>query len=158
MKKVFRTGMVLVFGILALAAIACGSDAKQPPSDSSGTAFESGPAIYDGPVFRESMTSLAIKAAGRNRELIDAAITQDRREVSLVLNIKCDPSEEKATKTARFLGEELLRMIKKIGPDSDPTNSEIGTGEFDYLVGVTCADGTSIAKGVKTSDSAGIVW
>ena len=158
MKQVFKTGILLVFGLLALAAIACSGEATQPASDSAATDVEGKPAIYEGPIFRDSMKQLAIKASHRNRELLEATIQQDGREISLALNIECAASEEKAKTTARFLGEELLRMIKKFGPDLDPTTSEIGTGEFDYLVGVTCADGTSIAKGAKASGSAEIVW
>ena len=150
--SVFRTTVSLGIGILVLLAIACGS------ADSETTDVENDPASYDGPMIRESMKQLAIRAAGRNREFLNATILQNGREVSLALSIDCADSEEKAKTTARFLAEELLRMIKQFGPDSDPSSTAIGTGDFDYLLGVNCADGTSIAKGVKAQNSAEIVW
>jgi hypothetical protein len=150
--SVLRTTVSLGVGILVLVAIACGS------TDSAATDVESDSASYDGPIFRDSMKELAIRAAGRNRELLNATIQQNGRDVFLALTIDCSESEEKANKTARFLGEELLRMIKQFGPDSDPDSSVIGTGDFDYLVGVSCADGTTIAKWVKAQDNAEIVW
>ncbi len=150
--SVLRTTVSLGIGILVLLAIACGS------ADSQTTDVENDPASYDGPMIRESMKQLALRAAGRNREFLNATILQNGREVSLTLSIDCAESEEKAKTTARFLGEELLRMIKQFGPDSDPDRSGIGTGDFDYLVGVSCADGTTIANGVKPQDSAAIVW
>ena len=106
----------------------------------------------------ESMKQLAIRASTRNREFIDATIQQSGREISLELNIECAESEEAAKKTARYIGKELLRMIKQFGPDANPTPSEVGTGDFDYLVGVSCADGTTVATGVKSRDSTEIVW
>ena len=150
--SVLRATVSLGIGILVLVAIACGS------ADSETTDVENDPASYDGPMIRESMKQLAIRAAGRNREFLKATILQNGREVSLALSIDCAESEEKAKTTARFLGEELLRMIKQFGPDSDPDRSGIGTGDFGYLVGVNCADGTPIAKGVKAQNSAEIVW
>ena len=158
MKKVFKKGIFLVFGLLALAAIACGGESTQPASDSPATNVETEPAIYDGPIFRDSMKELAIRVSHRNRELLEATIQQDGRELSLVLTIECAASESTAKKTARFLGEELLRLIKKFGPDSDPTTSAVGIGDFVYLLGVTCANGTSIANGMKASDSTEIAW
>lgn len=150
--SVLRMTISLGIGILVLAAVACGS------SDSVTTDVVSDPASYDGPIFRESMKELAIRAETRNREFINATIMQIAREVTLTLTIACAESEEKAKTTARFLAKELLRMLKQFGPDEDPPSSVIGTGDFDYQVGVSCADGTSIAEGLKAKDSAEIVW
>ena len=138
--------------ILALAAVAYGG------TDSAGTDSEANTESYDGPMISESMNQLAIRASTRNREFIDATIQQNGREISLALDIECAESEEAAKKTARYLWTELLRIIKQFGPDSNPTPSEVGTGDFDYLVGVSCADGTTVATGVKSRDSAEIVW
>ena len=104
-----------------MVAIACGS------ADSETTDVENDPASYDGPMIRESMKQLAIRAAGKNREFLNATILQNGREVSLALSIDCAESEEKAKTTARFLAEELSRMIKQLGPDSDPYSAAIGT-------------------------------
>ena len=150
--SVLRMTISLGIGILVLVAVACGS------SDSVTTDVVSDPASYDGPIFRESMKELAIRAETRNREFINATIMQIAREVTLTLTIACAESEEKAKTTDRFLAKELLSMLKQFGPDEDPPSSVIGTGDFDYLVGVSCADGTTIAKGVKAQDNAEIVW
>ena len=119
--SVFRTTVSLGIGILVLLAIACGS------ADSETTDVQNYPASYDGPMIRESMKQLAIRAAGKNREFLNATILQNGREVSLALSIDCAESEEKAKTTARFLAEELSRMIKQLGPDSDPSSAAIGT-------------------------------
>ena len=66
--SVLRMRISLGIGILVLVAVACGS------SDSVTTDVVSDPASYDGPIFRESMKELAIRASTRNREFINATI------------------------------------------------------------------------------------
>ena len=159
MNKVLRNGVLLGIGLLALAAIACSSEASPSASDSAATDVEEESNSYDGPILRGTLTERTIfQSVAKNRELTGATIDQNAGEIALQLSIECAASEEKAQKTARYLGEELLRSIKWSGPDSDPTISEVGTGDFDYTIGVACTDGTNMAKGLKASDSAEIVW
>ena len=66
MSKVSKTGVLLGAVFLALAAIACGGEATQPASDAAAADVESKSETYDGPIIRESMKQLAIRAVERN--------------------------------------------------------------------------------------------
>jgi hypothetical protein len=159
MNKVLRNGVLLGIGLLTLAVIACSSEASPSASDSAVTNVEEESANYDGPILRDSLKNRTIlRTVAKHRELTEATVEQNAGEISIQLRIECAASEEKAKNTARYLAEELLRSIKRSGPDKDPTLSEVGTGDFDYTVGVACTDGNSMAKGLKVSGSAEIVW
>ena len=95
-----------------------------------------------------------IKSYLTNPDISEVTISQDGSALSFVMIVNCATSED----AARTMGEGFVRKVKQWGPDPDPTTAEIGTGEYDYSVGISCENGTTIAKGSKTSDSSEIVW
>ena len=143
MPNVLRTVIVLSFGTLVLVAIACGGESGSGTSES-----------YDGPTLRESVKDASANVSLKNREVLNVTLGQDDNEISVVLLVACGTSET----AARFFGNELVHMIKTISPDANPPPSELGTGVWDYQINVHCDDSTTIAKGIKASDSAQIVW
>ena len=84
----------------------------------------------------------------------DAAISQEGDDLSLVIIVGCAIT----VNDAKDLGENFVRLVKTFGPESAPTGSEIGRGNFDYLVGVYCGNERKIVQGAKVKTSARINW
>jgi hypothetical protein len=147
-------------GILVAVVIACSGDDAPKPQDpeSSPEATASSKALSaDGttaPMLPDSVRDYVLKNIMMNREVLESKIVQDGMEVSPVLIIDCAASET----TAKSLGNKFLRAVKRFGPDQTPTRKEIGAGDFDYLIGVSCGDGSNIIQRAKASDSSEITW
>ena len=120
------------------------------PTASDSSASESSTAR----TLRESVKELVISSFLTNPAVADMTIEQNGSAVSLVMVVDCATSQDSAKK----MGDRFLRLVKQFGPDSDPSTTELGTGDYDYVVGVSCANGTELARGAKTSDSATITW
>ena len=58
---------------------------------------------------------------------------------------------------ARKKGEYMLRLAKTFGPGPDPLK-QIGTGIYDYVIGVFRTDGLVIEVGIKAKDAERITW
>ena len=134
MKKMLKMAIFLGLGGLAMAAVSCSSE----------------PA----PTLTESAKDLAISSIMGYDEVSGAEIKQDGRDLSLVVIVGCATSED----VAKDLGDNFVRMVKSFGPESAPTGKDIGKGEFDYLVGVYCANENQIALGAKNRSSTHINW
>ena len=85
--------------------------------------------------------------------VIDAAITQDGMKLNLVIVVERRINET----VAKMFGENFVRTVKMVGPDSRPWD-DLGTGEYDYLVGVYYVDQQQVALGAKVSGSPRISW
>ena len=61
-------------------------------------------------------------------------------------------------RVAKSLGTNFVRQIKIFSPDPRPRGGQIGTGDYDYLIDVSCGDGGDVAKGAKVSNAFEITW
>ena len=161
MKSLISNKALFIFlGVLVAAVIACGGDDTQKSQDSQGSpdATAVSKALFaDGtiaPMVPYSVRDFAVKRMSMDREVLESKIIQDGREVSLVLVIDCPSAET----TAKSLGNKFLRAVKRFGPDQTPTRKEIGTGDFDYLINLSCGDGSNVAQGGKVSNASEITW
>ena len=107
----------------------------------------------DVPVLTEDQKSLAINEIVGQSLVRDAAITQDGRDLSLVLVVNAAASEE----YAKELGNNFVRLVKTFGPEEVP-GREIGEGIYDYLVGVYTPAEEQIALGAKVRSARSITW
>lgn len=148
MKKMLKMTVVLEIGILAVVAIACGSDAVRSGSGSDGQSAKSFEPV------RESVKDIVIKTIKANREISEATISQNGSEMALVLTVGCETTEA----VAQSLGNKFVRLVKQWGSDDDPSRPEIGPGDYDYKATVSCGGASAIAKGAKTCDSTSITW
>ena len=148
MKKMLKMTVVLGIGILAVVAIACGSDAVRSGSGSDGQSAKSVEPL------RESVKDIVLQMIKANREISEATISQNNSEVALVLIVDCETTEA----VAQSLGKRFVRLVKQWGPDDDPSRPEIGPGDYDYKVTVSCGGASAIATGSKTSEGTSITW
>ena len=89
-------------------------------------------------------------------EVVDAAVRlrRDRPcQISLALIVTHPLIESEA----QALGDSFLRLVKSLGPDTSPGRS-IGSGTYDYLIGVYALDETQLALGAKVSGAERITW
>ena len=86
-------------------------------------------------------------------EVLDAAITQEGDDLSLVLMVGAATSEVHA----KELGDSFVRMVKTFGPDYTPTHA-IGRGAYSYEITVARPDGSPIVQGAKARSSTRISW
>ena len=114
----------------------------RPPSESSG------PVRID-----EQVQQLALSVIKGYSEVVDAAISQDGRKLSLAIVVRSATSKARA----KELGDNFVRSVKSFSPDAPPSK-DIGTGMYDYLVTVVYPDEAIVAQGAKASNSARITW
>ena len=100
-----------------------------------------------------SMKDTAIVSIQAYPEVKDAAISQDRNSISLVIVVAAATSPERAQE----LGENFVRMVKTFSPDTAPGN-EIGIGVYDYLIGVYYPNEHQVALGAKSRGAKRISW
>ncbi len=85
--------------------------------------------------------------------VLDAAISQRERTLSLALVVEHGTSKERA----KQLGENFVRSTKSLSKDASP-NKSIGKGMYDYLVSVHYPNGDEVVMGAKVSISDRIIW
>ena len=86
-------------------------------------------------------------------EVRDAAITREGNQVSLVLIVGAATSIARAQE----LGENFVRMYKTFSDDTAP-GSSIGTGKYDYVIGVYTPSEKTIVIGAKSRVASRISW
>ena len=145
MKKALKMAIFLGLGIVAIVAIACGSDDGSTTTGSEAKAVDT---------VRESIKDIVIRSFMTNPAVSEMSITQDGNDMALVMVVDCSTSID----SAKSMGDRFVRLLKQFSPDLDPSTTELGTGDYNYQVGVSCENGTSIAKGSKTSGSTQIAW
>ncbi len=139
--------LFLAFGILAVAAVACGSG-----STSSDSSSESSANVL---TLRDSAIDQIRKMILVNREVVEATISQDGSNFALTLTLDCEITNEAVAKS---LGGKFMRQVKIFNADPEPERNEIGTGVIDYLLGVYCGDGELLLQGSKASGSSDLTW
>lgn len=132
MKKWYLIPTILAIMLLA---ISCGPSAPPPPE------------------IDEATKSMAIEGIMEYTLVRDAAISQKGKELSLVIIVDYAASEE----YAKELGDNFVRMVKALSEDESP-GKEIGTGIYDYLVGVYYPNEEGVCLGAKVSFSDHITW
>ncbi|MFC1800027.1 hypothetical protein ACFL2Z_03845 [Candidatus Eisenbacteria bacterium] len=121
--------MIVLVGILG-----CGSEA--PP-----------PQVTD-----EEM-SLAIEEIESDPVVIDAAVQQEGKKLSLAVIVTPGTSKTEAME----VGERFVRLVKTFSKDTPP-QKEVGKGIYDYLVGVYYPGNVELALGAKVSFARSISW
>jgi hypothetical protein len=96
----------------------------------------------------EDEKSLAIAGIEASPLVLEAAISQEGEEMSLVIIVPYGTTKF----TAERLGDNFVRLVKSIGPDQAPTNI-IGEGLYDYQIGVYHPDETRLVRGWKFGSS-----
>ena len=139
MKKLLRMVIFMGLGILAIAAIACGSDDAPTASGSQNSA------VSDAPTLRESVKDIILKSYLTNPDISGVTISQDGSSLSLLMIVNCATSED----AARAMGERFVRLVKQWGPDPDPTTAEIGTGEYNYSEESLARTGPQSQRGLR---------
>ena len=86
-------------------------------------------------------------------EIIDAAINERGNQVSLVLIVHPLTNESRG----KELGDNFVRMFKSFSDDEAP-GSSIGTGKYDYLIGVYYPNKKKVAQGTKSRVAQRISW
>ena len=87
-------------------------------------------------------------------EILDAAITQDGKQISLVLIVAWMTTEGQA----QALGDNYVRMAKLLLKDGKVGKDGPGRGAYDYLVGVYYVNGDLVAMGAKVGVAERIRW
>lgn len=97
---------------------------------------------------------IVLVTIGSNPGVLDAAISQEGENISLVIVVGAATSEQ----YARQLGENFVRQFKSMSQDDSP-GKDVGTGMFNYTVQVVGMPGEKvIAQGAKVSFSNKISW
>ena len=100
-----------------------------------------------------SYESMAISIIKEERQVLDAAISQSGDQLSLVLIVSAATNSRRAQQ----LGENFVRLVKTLSPD-DPPGRQVGTGTYDYLIGVYYPNEKPVARGAKVSFARDISW
>ena len=142
--------LVLCGIVLCLALIITGlsdSDPDRPRYSESSRSAQSVQSLTD------SQRSMAITTIEGYSGVRDAAITQEGRQLVLVLVVDYATSETQC----KQLGDNFVRLVKSVGPDSAP-GKEIGRGQYDYRIGVFFPNEKRLAMGAKVRTSPRITW
>ena len=101
---------------VALIILACSGCSAPPPP----------------PLLANDAKQMAVVGIQNEADVIDAAITQSGRDLGLVIVV----GEPVTRERAHQLGENFVRMIKTFAKNEPNPTRDIGTGTYDYLVGV----------------------
>ena len=109
------------------------------------------------PIMSEEEKELAIAIIVGYREVTAAEITQENSILDLVLVVKLGTGNTVAKK----LADQFIRTVKTVGPDENPAtygNRQIGTGKFNYYIGIYYPDKTELLMGTKFAVDSTISW
>lgn len=134
MKKWYLIGAVLTVTLLA---ISCGPSAAPPQI----------------PEITEQQKSFAIDGIMEYSLVEDADVFQDGEDLTLVIIVNPAINEE----YAKELADNFVRMVKTFSEEENP-GSEIGTGIYNYLVGVYTPSEEEVVIGYKSKDLDHITW
>lgn len=105
------------------------------------------------PEVTEEQKGFAIQAIMDYSLVKDAAISQEGDTLSLAIIANAAINEE----YARDLADSFVRLVKTHSEDTVPSK-EIGTGMYNYLVGVYTSTQQEIVIGYKNKDLDHITW
>ena len=172
-------GVFVVVSLLVLVVLACGSEAAPTASLSPTSTVTTAPAAPTltatavptialtpaatvvpataRPVSRSSTSaspsSMAISSIKMNPEVVDAAISRQGNEVSMVIMVRSSTNKTRG----KELGENFVRMYKSLSDDTAPGRS-VGKGKYDYLIGVYYPNEKPLVRGAKVSFADRISW
>ena len=109
------------------------------------------------PIMSQEEKELAVAIIVGYREVTAAEITQENSILDLVLVVKPGTGNTPAKK----LGDQFIRTVKTVGPDENPPtygNRQIGTGKFNYYIGIYYPDKTELLMGTKFAVDSTISW
>lgn len=86
--------------------------------------------------------------------VIDAAIHQEGKDLSLAIMVKFDTPEIRA----KLLAEKFINMVMLYGPEGSSVRGKWEEGIFDYLVTVINPDEKVVVQGAKVSFADHITW
>lgn len=112
-----------------------------------------GPERAPAPIITEAEKQMAINVIEEHRGARDAAISQNNYELSLAIIVDYGVSKAEA----KDLGENFVRSVKTFSKDEAP-GQEIGSGVYDYLIGVYYPNKKQIVMGAKSSIARKITW
>ena len=140
--------VTLILLLLALVGCASSTSPATPTSPATLTSPATPTETDDNTTLTEAEKGMAIEGIKGYEKVLDAAIKQEGRDLSLVVIVAFGTTEEQA----KEMSDNFVRMVKSFGPDSPP-GKEIGTGIFDYLIGVYYPNEALIAMGAKVRSS-----
>ena len=108
----------------------------------------------DHPVLTLSEEALALAGAKADDLVLDADVVQRGRTVGLSLVVPADTPPD----TARVLGTRFLTQVKRLASTEPDPDSQIGAGDYDYIVRVSSPTETVIALGGKATSHTTISW
>jgi len=129
------------------------TEIKEPVSDKKAEPESNEPV----PIMSEEEKELAVAIIVGYREVTAAEITQENSILDLVLVVKLGTGNTIAKK----LGDQYIRTVKTVGPDENPAtygNRQIGTGKFNYYIGIYYPDKTELLMGTKFAVDSTISW
>ena len=110
--------------------------------------------LADGcPPYPEDLKVMVVGEFKRELVVRDAGIFQDGCDLKLVLVVNAATTEAYALE----LGDRFVRMTKALGPGPGP-DQEIGTGIYNYLVGVFTSNEKRLALGAKVATATRLTW
>jgi len=130
-KKWYHIAAVLAVMLLA---ISCGPSAAPPQ-------------------ITEQQKSFAIDGIMEYSLVEDADVFQDGEDLTLVIIVNPAINEE----YAKELADNFVRMVKTFSEDESP-GREIGTGIYNYLVGVYTPSEEEVVIGYKNKNLDHITW
>ena len=104
-------------------------------------------------LIQANIQAMAVATIKENSGVVDAAINQDGKTVSLVIIVGYATNE----RWAKEVGENFVRLVKSLSQDSQP-GKMIGRGMYDYLIGVYYPDQERMALGAKARNADRISW
>ena len=142
-----RTYLAVVFIIIAIIGCEVESEPELRPTPRP-------PAPTPTPVVSvQDIQAMAISSIETQPMVVEAAISQDGNEISLVLIVGYAIDRTHAEQ----LADSFLRMTKSLLKDGAP-GKDIGPGEYDYVIGVYYPNEDQIALGAKSRGSSQITW
>ena len=154
-KRFFFTagGVVLLIILIIFIAVPRGDEsASQSQQNAPVTSLQKRTTASDARL-TASMKTTAVASIRSYPEVKDAAISQDGNAISLVIVVGSATNPQRAQE----LGDNFVRMVKSQSQDTPPSK-EIGTGIYDYLVGVYYPNEKQVAQGAKSRGAKRISW
>ena len=145
-----RSLVLIIIFIVAFAS--CNGNSSQPNQGTSNSNAKESLPTSDSKL-TSSMKDIAVASIQAYPQVRDAAISQDGKTLSLVIVVASATSPQRAQE----LGDNFVRMVKSQSQDTPP-GKEIGTGIYDYLVGVYYPNEKLVAQGAKSRVAKRISW
>ena len=100
-----------------------------------------------------NVEDMAVSTMMVEPQVLDAGVSRDGNQFSLVVIVPYSVNSQQA----KQLGDSFVRLVKSLSPD-DPPGRQIGTGVYDYVVGVYYPNEKPVARGAKSRVARSISW